>query len=158
MNDHRPSDEELNAYIDGELSPDDRARVAQAVAGNPDLADRVAALAQLKSTVAGLADKPGMTLEDLDLADPAPKRTRLRIAASIVAVEAFIAAHPDFPGAIEISGTVDEESGGFGGVAHLAKKGYFSKPRVDHVIIPEPLNKDRVCLGHRISHQPDVPG
>ena len=71
------------------------------------------------------------------------------LAASIVAVEAFIEANPDFPGAIEISGTVDEESGGFGGVAHLARKGYFSKPRVDHVIIPEPLNKDRVCLGHR---------
>ncbi|TIQ88547.1 MAG: acetylornithine deacetylase/succinyl-diaminopimelate desuccinylase family protein, partial [Mesorhizobium sp.] len=49
----------------------------------------------------------------------------------------------------EISGTVDEESGGFGGVAHLAKLGYFSKPKVDHVIIPEPLNKDRICLGHR---------
>ena len=24
-----------------------------------------------------------------------------------------------------------------------------TSPRVDHVIIPEPLNKDRVCLGHR---------
>lgn len=71
------------------------------------------------------------------------------LAASIVAVEAFIEAFPDYPGAIEISGTVDEESGGFGGVAHLARKGYFSRPRVDHVIIPEPLNKDRVCLGHR---------
>tara|TARA_Y100000815_G_scaffold140947_2_gene127450 strand:- start:44649 stop:45932 length:1284 start_codon:yes stop_codon:yes gene_type:complete len=71
------------------------------------------------------------------------------LAASIIAVEAFIRANADFPGAIEISGTVDEESGGFGGVAHLARKGYFSKPRVDHVIIPEPLNKDRVCLGHR---------
>ncbi len=22
-------------------------------------------------------------------------------------------------------------------------------PKVDHVIIPEPLNKDRICLGHR---------
>ena len=71
------------------------------------------------------------------------------LAASVIAVEAFMACYPDFPGAIEISGTVDEESGGFGGVAHLAKLGYFSKPRVDHVIIPEPLNKDRVCLGHR---------
>ncbi|MGT2465736.1 acetylornithine deacetylase/succinyl-diaminopimelate desuccinylase family protein [Mesorhizobium atlanticum] len=58
-------------------------------------------------------------------------------------------AYPDFPGAIEISGTADEESGGFGGVAHLARLGYFSKPKVDHVIIPEPLNKDRICLGHR---------
>lgn len=71
------------------------------------------------------------------------------LAASIVAVEAFIEAFPDFPGAIEISGTADEESGGYGGVAHLARLGYFSKPRVDHVIIPEPLNKDRICLGHR---------
>jgi succinyl-diaminopimelate desuccinylase len=71
------------------------------------------------------------------------------LAASIVAAEAFLAVYPDFPGAIEISGTVDEESGGFGGVAHLARLGYFSRPRVDHVIIPEPLNKDRICLGHR---------
>ncbi|MET0169875.1 MAG: M20/M25/M40 family metallo-hydrolase, partial [Aliihoeflea sp.] len=64
------------------------------------------------------------------------------LAASIVAAEAFLATYPDFSGAIEISGTVDEESGGYGGVAYLASKGYFSKPRVDHVIIPEPLNKD----------------
>ena len=71
------------------------------------------------------------------------------LAASIIAAEAFLEQCPHFAGAIEISGTVDEESGGFGGVAYLASKGLFSKPRVDHVIIPEPLNKDRVCLGHR---------
>jgi succinyl-diaminopimelate desuccinylase len=71
------------------------------------------------------------------------------LAASIIAAEAFMDVYPDFPGAIEISGTADEESGGFGGVAYLAGKGYFSKPKVDHVIIPEPLNKDRICLGHR---------
>ncbi|MCB1490470.1 MAG: M20/M25/M40 family metallo-hydrolase, partial [Rhodobiaceae bacterium] len=69
------------------------------------------------------------------------------LAASIIAMEALIEVMPDYPGAIEISGTVDEESGGFGGVAHLARQGYFSAPRVDHVIIPEPLNKDRICLG-----------
>ena len=55
----------------------------------------------------------------------------------------------DLPGAIEVSGTADEESGGYGGVAYLAERGWFSKPRVDHVIIPEPLNVDRVCIGHR---------
>lgn len=71
------------------------------------------------------------------------------LSTSIIAVEAYLAVNPDFNGSIEISGTVDEESGGFGGVAYLANKGYFSKPRVDHVIIPEPLNKDRICLGHR---------
>ncbi|WP_417626489.1 acetylornithine deacetylase/succinyl-diaminopimelate desuccinylase family protein [Pararhodobacter aggregans] len=71
------------------------------------------------------------------------------LAASIIAVEAFLAAHPDYAGAIEISGTADEESGGYGGVAYLAEQGFFSPERVQHVIIPEPLQKDRVCLGHR---------
>ncbi len=71
------------------------------------------------------------------------------LAASVIAAEALLEAWPDFPGAIEISGTADEESGGYGGVAHMARMGLFSKPRVDHVIIPEPLNKDRICLGHR---------
>ena len=71
------------------------------------------------------------------------------LAASIIAAEAFIDIYPDFAGAIEISGTADEETGGYGGVAYLAERGYFSPDRVQHVIIPEPLNKDRVCLGHR---------
>ncbi len=71
------------------------------------------------------------------------------LAASIIAAEAFIATCPDFAGAIEISGTADEESGGYGGVAYLAEHGHFDPAKVQHVIIPEPLNKDRVCLGHR---------
>lgn len=71
------------------------------------------------------------------------------LAASIIAAEAFVAEHPDYAGAIEISGTADEESGGYGGVAYLAEQGWFDSKRVQHVIIPEPLHKDRICLGHR---------
>jgi len=71
------------------------------------------------------------------------------LAASIIAAEAFLAACPDFAGAIEISATADEESGGFGGVAYLAEQGRFDPARVQHVIIPEPLHKDQICLGHR---------
>lgn len=71
------------------------------------------------------------------------------LASSIIAAEAFIEEHPDYRGAIEISGTADEESGGYGGVAYLAKQGYFDPERVQHVIIPEPLGHDRICLGHR---------
>jgi succinyl-diaminopimelate desuccinylase len=71
------------------------------------------------------------------------------LAASIIAVEALIDAGVPFPGALEISGTVDEESGGYGGVHYLAERGWFSSPKVNHVIIPEPLNVDRVCIGHR---------
>jgi succinyl-diaminopimelate desuccinylase len=71
------------------------------------------------------------------------------LAASIIAVESLIDCGEKLPGALEISGTVDEESGGYGGVHYLAERGWFSPPRVDHVIIPEPLNVDRVCIGHR---------
>jgi succinyl-diaminopimelate desuccinylase len=71
------------------------------------------------------------------------------LAASIVAAEAFATVVPDYSGAIEISATADEETGGYGGVAYLAEHGYFSPERVQHVIIPEPLNKNRICLGHR---------
>ncbi len=71
------------------------------------------------------------------------------IAAAVVAAETLLEVEPDLPGAIEISATADEESGGYGGVAWLAERGFFSRPRVDHVIIPEPLNVDRVCIGHR---------
>ncbi len=71
------------------------------------------------------------------------------LAASIIAAEAFVDLNPDHRGTVEISATADEESGGFGGVAYLAEKGYFAPDRVQHVIIPEPLNKDRICLGHR---------
>ncbi len=71
------------------------------------------------------------------------------MATSIVAAECFLAICPEFSGAIEISGTADEESGGYSGVAWLAEQGRFSPSRVQHAIIPEPLNKNRICLGHR---------
>ena len=48
------------------------------------------------------------------------------IAAAVVAAEALIEVWPDHPGAIEISATADEESGGYGGVAHLAALGRFA--------------------------------
>jgi succinyl-diaminopimelate desuccinylase len=71
------------------------------------------------------------------------------IAAAVFAAEAIERAGVRLPGTIEISGTVDEESGGFAGVAHLAKTGRIAKGRTDFVIIPEPLNVDRICVGHR---------
>ena len=71
------------------------------------------------------------------------------IAASIFAVEAIRRAGVKLAGSVEQSGTVDEESGGFAGVAYLAEHGYIGRDRTDYVIITEPLNVDRVCLGHR---------
>jgi len=34
-------------------------------------------------------------------------------------------------------------------VAHLAERGRIAKGRTDFVIIPEPLDVDRICIGHR---------
>lgn len=71
------------------------------------------------------------------------------IAAAVYAAEAIRRAGVDLNGSVEISGTVDEESGGFAGVAWLAQMKRLSPERQDFVIIPEPLNVDRICIGHR---------
>jgi succinyl-diaminopimelate desuccinylase len=71
------------------------------------------------------------------------------IAAAVYAADAIRRAGVTLNGTIEISGTVDEESGGFAGVAYLAAHKRLSADSVDYVIIPEPLNVDRVCVGHR---------
>ena len=71
------------------------------------------------------------------------------LAAAIYAVAAVRRAELDLEGSIEISGTVDEESGGFAGVAALAESGVISADRIDHVIIPEPFGPGRICIGHR---------
>ena len=71
------------------------------------------------------------------------------LAAAIIAVEAILEEGLALAGNLEISGTVDEETGGFAGVAHLAREGRFTAKSIDHVIIPEPLDYDQICLGHR---------
>ncbi|NOT61627.1 MAG: acetylornithine deacetylase/succinyl-diaminopimelate desuccinylase family protein [Acidobacteria bacterium] len=71
------------------------------------------------------------------------------IAASIFAVEAIRRAGIQLTGSVEQSATVDEESGGFAGVAYLAERGYFNRTQLDYVVITEPLDYDRICLGHR---------
>ncbi len=71
------------------------------------------------------------------------------IAASMFAIEAIRRAGVKLAGSVEQSATVDEESGGFAGVAYLAERGYFRREAIDYVVITEPLDYDRICLGHR---------
>jgi succinyl-diaminopimelate desuccinylase len=71
------------------------------------------------------------------------------IAAAIFAVEAIRRAGIALNGSVEISGTVDEESGGFAGLAWLAQQKRIAAGRTDFAIIPEPLYVDRICIGHR---------
>ncbi len=69
------------------------------------------------------------------------------IAAAVFAAEAIRRAGVRLGGALEISGTVDEEVGGHAGVGWLAESGRFLPGTV--VIIPEPFGSRRVCVGHR---------
>ncbi|MEY4634222.1 MAG: hypothetical protein RJA55_20 [Acidobacteriota bacterium] len=71
------------------------------------------------------------------------------LAAAVFAAEAIRRAGVAHAAPIEISGTVDEESGGFAGVAWLAEHRWISRERTKAVIIPEPFGVDRVCVGHR---------
>jgi succinyl-diaminopimelate desuccinylase len=71
------------------------------------------------------------------------------LAAAIFAVAALRRAGLSLRGGIQVSATVDEESGGFAGVAHLAQLGLLTSSTIDYVIIPEPFGASRICVGHR---------
>jgi succinyl-diaminopimelate desuccinylase len=71
------------------------------------------------------------------------------ITAAIYAAEAIRRAGIALAGSIEVSGTVDEESGGFAGMAWLAQQGRVHASRTDAVIITEPTDTDRLYVGHR---------
>lgn len=71
------------------------------------------------------------------------------IAAAVFAAECVKRAGIELEGSVELSGTIDEESGGYAGVGFLAETGRIHRDRTDFVIIPEPLGVDRICIGHR---------
>ena len=70
------------------------------------------------------------------------------LAAAVFAVETLRRAGARLQGTVEISGTVDEETGGQAGVAWLAETGRIPK-NTDAVFIPEPFGSRRVSVGHR---------
>ncbi|MGI9146416.1 MAG: acetylornithine deacetylase/succinyl-diaminopimelate desuccinylase family protein [Chloroflexota bacterium] len=71
------------------------------------------------------------------------------IAASVYAVEAISRAGIALAGRVEQSATADEESGGFAGVGWLCAAGRLAPNRQQYVVITEPLDPERVCIGHR---------
>jgi succinyl-diaminopimelate desuccinylase len=71
------------------------------------------------------------------------------LAASIIAAEAFLAVCPDFAAPSRSAARRMRNRAASAASPIWPRKGYFSPERVQHVIIPEPLNKDRICLGHR---------
>lgn len=78
------------------------------------------------------------------------------LAAAAIAVEAVRRAGIELRGSVELSATVDEESGGFAGVAYLCNTGRISADTTDFAIIPEPFGPDRICVGHKGVYWCDV--
>jgi len=74
-----PTERQLNAYVDGELTPHEDARIARAIAEDPAVAARVATLTRLKSSLSELAEQPPHPI-----AMPRPRRpaSLLALAAS----------------------------------------------------------------------------
>jgi succinyl-diaminopimelate desuccinylase len=94
-------------------------------------------------------DPFGAEIKDGKLYGRGASDQKAGIAASIFAIEAIRRCGLRLQGTVEQSGSVDEESGGFAGVAHMAKLGWISQNKTDFVIITEPTNVDRIFLGHR---------
>ena len=89
------------------------------------------------------------SIEDGKLYGRGSSDMKCGLAAAIYAVEALRRADIPLAGSLQVSATVDEESGGFAGVAHLAQAGLLTSQTIDYVIIPEPFGASRVCIGHR---------
>ncbi|MDI6835491.1 MAG: anti-sigma factor [Rhizobiaceae bacterium] len=96
-----PSDEELTAFIDGELDAAEHARIAQAVRDNPQAAERLTFLKRadrlpLRESFASLLDEaPRGSLEDMLAAIPrqdAGKPTRFGRRGFVTAIAASVAA------------------------------------------------------------------
>lgn len=85
-----PSWDVLNAYVDGELDAASAARVAAAVAGDPDLAAQVATLTRLKARAAEAmpADMPSMPPPAL----PKPRYRRRPVASLALAAASLLLA------------------------------------------------------------------
>lgn len=77
--------EALNAFVDGELSPDEHARIAARIAVEPALARAHATLAQLRAGIADFA----ATVEPPVV--PVQRRTRWPAAAAAAAIAALLA-------------------------------------------------------------------
>jgi len=87
MDSKRPSLEEINAYVDGELSSERAADVARCIAREPAIARQVAALTRLRSVLPQAVDVPALGIP----AQPRQHRFQMKtLAAACVAVSLLV--------------------------------------------------------------------
>jgi len=73
------------------------------------------------------------------------------LAAMVYAIEAIRRAGFKLKGTVEFSFVVDEETAGVknAGTYYIIEQGYVSKDSVDYVIVTEPMDVDKICIGNR---------
>ena len=71
------------------------------------------------------------------------------VAAQIFIMETIKRCQFKLIGTLVSSSTPDEETGGELGMGYLTKSGWLTKDNTDYCIITEPLDYDRICIGHR---------
>lgn len=81
MTNNKPTPEELGAYVDGELTPDEAAVVARAIARDQDIANQIACLTRLKAVIPQIVPETPIEIP----AKPPTPRLRQSYAAAIVA-------------------------------------------------------------------------
>mgnify|MGYP001390576963 CR=1 FL=1 len=79
------SEHQLNAFVDGELSPPEAAQIASVIATSPMIAQRVARLHQTKAAIAAMADD--LVLPDVTQPQP---RSLWRVAVGLAGVAAML--------------------------------------------------------------------
>ncbi len=71
------------------------------------------------------------------------------VAAQIFVLETIRRCKLELLGSMISSSTPDEETGGELGMGYLTKSGILNKNNTDYCVITEPLDYDRICIGHR---------
>ncbi len=69
----KPTIEQLNAYVDGELSPDNAAKIANAIANDAEIAQMVSKLSMVKASLPGaVPERPTLSFEQDEFAKAPP--------------------------------------------------------------------------------------
>ena len=140
----KPSWEDLNAYVDGELDPERQAQVAAEVADDSDLAREVAALTRLKAALAqGVGDPPPIP------ALTPPRLPRRWMAAAAAAIVVAVGA-----AAVAVSFRPEPQQPG---LLALAVEDHRQWLAVERAGEPPAIDPQAVAAMHDIGARPYIP-
>jgi succinyl-diaminopimelate desuccinylase len=94
-------------------------------------------------------DPYGGIVEDHKIFGRGASDMKSGVAAQIMALQVLQKAGFKLKGTYVSSGVPDEESGGHTGMGWMVSSGRLNSSNTDYCVITEPLDPDKICLGHR---------